>query len=323
MSIAVNLVTGFLGTGKTTAIRHLLRAHASAERWGVLVNEFGEVGVDGALLDGDGVAVQEVAGGCLCCVSAPAFATGLNRLIRQRRPDRILIEPSGLGHPAQVLATLTGPLYRDVLDVRATVCIMDARHLQSPRHREHPTFVDQIHLADVLVANKADLYSAIDLSAFEEFVWQLKPPKLAIGIVEYGRVDIDWLNVGRDSGRRAAFPESHAFLVDSEVETHAQDARHWILIEGTGDGYRRASWSISQRRPWRLAALRGVFSALGLERIKGVLHTDAGWMALNDDTWQDIRTPGDARSRLVLIDTAAIPARALDRSLRELDDGDD
>ena len=75
--IVVNLVTGFLGTGKTTTIRHLLHTHPDNERWAVLVNEFGEVGVDGALLDDTGVAVQEVAGGCLCCVAAPAFTTAI------------------------------------------------------------------------------------------------------------------------------------------------------------------------------------------------------------------------------------------------------
>ena len=150
-------------------MRHLLANHPADETWAVLVNEFGEVGVDGHLLAEQGVVVQEVAGGCLCCVAAPAFTTGLNRLIRQHRPDRILIEPSGLGHPAQVLETLSGPLYAGVLDVRATVCLMDARHLSSPRHREHPNFQDQIHLADVLVANKADLYAADDIAAFEDF----------------------------------------------------------------------------------------------------------------------------------------------------------
>lgn len=143
----------------------------------MLVNEFGEVGVDGALLAAQSVIVQEVAGGCLCCVAAPAFTTGLNRLIRQHRPDRILIEPSGLGHPAQVLDTLTGPLYGTVLEVRATLCLMDARHLASPRHREHPNFQDQIHLADVLIANKRDLYAAEDFNAFEQFAASLRPPK--------------------------------------------------------------------------------------------------------------------------------------------------
>ncbi|MGB5672041.1 MAG: GTP-binding protein, partial [Sedimenticolaceae bacterium] len=211
--IPVNLITGFLGVGKTTTVRHLLANHPADEKWAVLVNEFGEVGVDGHLLAEQGVVVQEVAGGCLCCVAAPAFTTGLNRVIRQHRPDRILIEPSGLGHPAQVLDTLSGPLYAGTLEVRATLCLMDARHLSSPRHREHPNFLDQIHLADVLVANKTDLYTADDIAAFEDFVDRLDPAKQKIGRVEHGSVDPTWLDLGRSQGRHAAFPEAHAFLI--------------------------------------------------------------------------------------------------------------
>ena len=105
MAIRTNLITGFLGVGKTTAVRHLLAHRPEGERWAVLVNEFGEIGVDGALLDDTGVAVTEVPGGCVCCVSSQAFTVGLNRLIREQRPERILIEPTGLGHPAQIIAT--------------------------------------------------------------------------------------------------------------------------------------------------------------------------------------------------------------------------
>ena len=106
-NIPANLVTGFLGVGKTTAIRNLLEQRPEIERWAVLVNEFGEIGVDGGLLADTGVALEEIPGGCLCCVSAQMFTVGLNRLIRQQDPDRILIEPTGLGHPAQIIRTLT------------------------------------------------------------------------------------------------------------------------------------------------------------------------------------------------------------------------
>ncbi|MDJ0740210.1 MAG: GTP-binding protein [Gammaproteobacteria bacterium] len=317
--IAVNLVTGFLGVGKTTAVRHLLARHPAGQRWAVLVNEFGEVGVDGTLLEQDGIAVHEVAGGCLCCVSAPAFTTGLNRLVRAHRPDRILIEPSGLGHPAQVLQTLTGPLYAGVLDVRATLCLLDARHLASPRHREHPNFQDQIHLADVLVANKADLYSDTERRAFEAFAAALDPPKQRLGLVEHGRLDPAWLDVGRDRGRRAAFPEAHAFLVDS-APTGDDDAQRsdWLLIEGHGDGYQRAGWLIRPRAAWPHAALRAWVAGLDVERKKGIVLTDAGWQAFNQDAWQATAAPPDGHCRIELIDAHAIDVGSVDHGLAAL-----
>lgn len=321
--IPVNLVTGFLGVGKTTAIRHLLARHPAQQRWAVLVNEFGEVGVDGALLDDPEVAVQEVAGGCLCCVAAPAFTTGLNRLIRRYRPDRILVEPSGLGHPAQVLATLTGPLYSGVLDVRATVCLVDARHLGSPRHREHPNFVDQIHLADVLVANKVDLYGAAERAAFESFAVGQSPPKQVVGWVEHGRLDPAWLDSGRDTGRRAAFPEAHAFLVESGAAEPAPEVGDWLLIEGSADGYFRAGWLMRQQRAWprnRIATLIGQIRA---ERSKAICLTESGWLAFNQDHTQTVTAPADGLARLELIDPAPLDSARIDALLRHLNSAAD
>jgi len=319
--IPVNLITGFLGVGKTTAVRHLLAMHPPDEKWAVLVNEFGEVGVDGALLAEPGVVVQEVAGGCLCCVAAPAFTTGLNRVIRQHRPDRILIEPSGLGHPAQVLDTLSGPLYAGTLEVRATVCMMDARHLSSPRHREHQNFQDQIHLSDVLVANKADLYTADDSQAFENFAAQITPAKEKIACVEQGMIDTAWLDLGRGDGRRAAFPEAHAFLVESGAARSpalGHNTGDWLLIEGGGDGYRRAGWIIRQDSPWSAQALESFIGRLSVERKKGLFLTDSGWLAINQTDWSPIAAPEDACSRLEVIDPGTLGTDIIDTDLRNL-----
>lgn len=291
----------------------------------MLVNEFGEVGVDGALLADQGVVVQEVAGGCLCCVAAPAFTTGLNRVIRQHRPDRILIEPSGLGHPAQVLQTLSGPLYAQVLEVRATVCLMDARHLASARHREHPNFQDQIHLADVLVANKSDLYQPQDHAAFEAFAAGLRPPKRKLACVVRGAVDPKWLDLGRSADRRAAFPEAHAFLVETAGPAHSthdeprpNDESDWLLIEGRGDGYHRAGWIIQQQRPWAVASLRALIDDLPVERKKGLFLTERGWLAVNQTDWVPIAAPSDGQTRLELIAAEPLDAVQIDGRLKEL-----
>jgi len=323
MRIPVNLIIGFLGVGKTTTVRHLLSHHPGEQRWAVLVNEFGEIGVDGALLADQGVVVQEVAGGCLCCVAAPAFTTGLNRVIRQHRPDRILIEPSGLGHPAQVLDTLSGPLYADVLELRATVCLVDARHLSSPRHREHPNFQDQIHLADVLLANKSELYSAADRRAFEEFAATLTPPKLRLGSVQHGQMDPAWLDLARATDRRAAFPEAHAFLIENASDTagaHTHNPLPWLLIEGGTDGYRRAGWIIDQDSAWPQQAIKALLDGLNIERYKGLFITQHGWQAVNQTQWSALAPPPDGRSRLELIDPDNIDSAAIDKALRALAD---
>ena len=110
--IPTNIITGFLGVGKTTAIQQLLKQKPAHETWGILVNEFGQIGIDGTLLSAftdtltdqtERIVVKEVPGGCLCCVAGLPMKMGLNMLISKAKPDRILIEPTGLGHLQQVI----------------------------------------------------------------------------------------------------------------------------------------------------------------------------------------------------------------------------
>jgi len=110
-AVPTNIVTGFLGVGKTTTILHLLKSKPAGERWAVLVNEFGEIGIDGSLIQGQhskemGVYIREVPGGCMCCTAGLPMQIALNQLLVSSRPDRLLIEPTGLGHPKEVLQTL-------------------------------------------------------------------------------------------------------------------------------------------------------------------------------------------------------------------------
>lgn len=324
MTIRTNLITGFLGVGKTTAVRHLLAHRPDGERWAVLVNEFGEIGVDGAFLDETGVAVAEVPGGCVCCVSSQAFTVGLNRLIRKQRPDRILIEPTGLGHPAQIIATLTGPFYRDVLDVRATVTLLDARHLASPRHREHPTWQDQVHLADVLVASKADLYGDAEREAYARFAAEQDPPKAKVAVVSHGALDPAWLDLPRHM-RQAAFPEAHAFLKihghghDHDHPHEAEHAGDWLMLEGRGDAHVSVGWRIAADKVFAAGRLKALVDGQAVDRVKGMLHTDAGWLAINRSgdggDWQPASERAD--NRLEIIHHAPLDAEALDRQLRD------
>ena len=91
-----NLITGFLGSGKTTSILHLLANKDPAEKWAVLVNEFGEVGIDGALLANSGALLKEIPGGCMCCVNGLPMQVGLNTLLRQGKPVNYIAKLSSI-----------------------------------------------------------------------------------------------------------------------------------------------------------------------------------------------------------------------------------
>lgn len=170
--IKVTLITGFLGAGKTTLIRQLLEKAPANEKWAVLVNEFGDIGLDSAFYSESGVAIKEVPGGCVCCATSAAFQQGLNQLIRQYNPDRIVIEPSGLGHPKQIIQKLRSDLYQDVLLLTGVFCVLDARNLQDERYTQHHMFNDQIESANGVVLSHVDKYQDEDVLLFRGLLWR-------------------------------------------------------------------------------------------------------------------------------------------------------
>ena len=105
----VHLFSGFLGTGKTTAIKSLLAQKPEHEKWVIIVNEFGEIGIDGAVLTEDNIPVAEISGGCLCCVAGPQMTVTVTKMLRENRPDRLIIEASGLAQAASGIDELSTP----------------------------------------------------------------------------------------------------------------------------------------------------------------------------------------------------------------------
>ncbi|MEN0062090.1 MAG: GTP-binding protein [Myxococcota bacterium] len=196
MKTPTTLFTGFLGVGKTTSILGAFAHRPPDGRWAVLVNEFGKVGIDGAILeDHDGLTVAEVAGGCICCSAGLALRTALVRLLREVRPDRLLIEPTGLAHPATVIDTLRSPGLREAVTVNAVIGLVNPRHCRSERHRESEPWQDQIRLADILLATHDDVVTDEDREAFQEIAQAQWPKKLVVDHIAHGAIDPAWLDM--------------------------------------------------------------------------------------------------------------------------------
>ena len=156
-NIPTHVIAGPLGAGKTSLIKHLLTQRPVGERWAVLINEFGQIGLDAALLtqDADGIALGEVAGGCLCCVNGAPFQIGLGRLLRKAKPDRLFIEPSGLGHPARLFEQLNEAPWVGVLSVQPCVLVLDAQSLAAGKPLPAAQ-QETLNSAGLLVLNKAE-----------------------------------------------------------------------------------------------------------------------------------------------------------------------
>ncbi len=295
------MVMGFLGAGKTTAILNLLKQKPADEKWAVLVNEFGQVGIDGAILAASGAIVREVAGGCLCCAVGLPFQVAVNRLLTEVKPDRLLIEPTGLGHPKRVLDMLAGGYFRTVLDVRASICLVDPRKLGDSRYTSHENFVDQIALSDVLVANKMDLADKTATQLFERWADGSCPPKAVVAQTVQGQLDVAWLNLTRNLERRASFPDAHQDrLIQTDEVTLTNKEQ---FKSNTADGYQSYGTVFPEHSCFDYGRLQGLLGQLEAERIKAVIATNKGWFIFNavDGVMTIVPCKPSANSRIEII----------------------
>ena len=237
-----NLITGFLGSGKTTSILHLLAHKDPNEKWAVLVNEFGEVGIDGALLADSGALLKEIPGGCMCCVNGLPMQVGLNTLLRQGKPDRLLIEPTGLGHPKQILDLLTAPVYEPWIDLRATLCILDPRLLLDEKSASNENFRDQLAAADIIVANKSDRATPESEQALERW-WQQNGGDRQLIHSEHGKIDGHLLDLPR---------RNLAELPASAAHSHQHSVKKGL-----------AALSLPEHQRWRRSLNKGIRPVAG------------------------------------------------------------
>ncbi|XOV78103.1 MAG: CobW family GTP-binding protein [Aestuariibacter sp.] len=309
-SIPTNIITGFLGVGKTTAILSLLKSKPESENWAILVNEFGEIGIDGGFMEGQqradsGVFIREVPGGCMCCTAGLPMQIALNQLLRSANPDRLLIEPTGLGHPKEVLQVLTSEHYREVLDIQKTVTLVDARKLTDPRYTKHDTFNQQIDIADIIVGNKLDLYKPADKARLAEFVIERKGQHVCIEFSEHGNLNPAIL-VG-DSQIAASLtmqgPHHHHPQKSTNINDKAIPECGYLKVENNGEGYNSVGWRFSPVKVFDRNKLLALFASLNAERMKAVMITSEGVFGYNlvDDGLTEVELDDCQESRIEII----------------------
>lgn len=296
-NIPTHLIAGPLGAGKTSLIRHLLAQRPANERWAVLINEFGLIGLDAALLttDDDGIALGEVAGGCLCCVNGVPFQVGLSRLLRQAKPDRLLIEPSGLGHPLQLLAQLREAPWTDVLAVQQPVLVLDALAAGAVLPDSQQATLSS---AGLLLLNKAETLDA----ATKARIQALLParPLLWTSQGALALAQLPGFSAQADSGGTLdGLPAGTAPLAQLWRSPGEPICQVQQQAEGWSIGWR---WHPSQQ--FELLRMQQWLSSLPWRRAKLVLHTNAGWLSANalDGQalhWQNSEWRKDSRLELI------------------------
>ncbi len=174
--VATWLVSGFLGAGKTTFILDQLQRKGAGIA--VLVNEFGELGIDGALIrEKGGIDVVEMPGGCICCSQKDGVAESIRLIASQLKPKLLLVEPSGIAETSELIGLLAAPALAEVIRLDAAITVVDAETFLEYSEPElfGTFFLDQILHADLVLVNKTDLVDADQLSAVERRIAEIAP----------------------------------------------------------------------------------------------------------------------------------------------------
>lgn len=314
-AVPTNIITGFLGVGKTTAILNLLKNKPQQERWAILVNEFGEIGIDGERIaashqEQSGVYIREIPGGCMCCVSGLPFHIALNMLLTKAKPDRLLIEPSGLGHPKEVLASLHAEHYQNVLRVNATLTMVDARKIYDVRYTNHTTFNQQLEVADILIANKSDQYQEGDYDALADYLaaderFHNKP----LYATAHGEIPLAYLSHASTwpSGERQQPGErvSSLFRQNSPQLHHQQKIPECGFMTGKNDseGVVCVGWRFSSEWRFNREKLFSLLSGVNARRIKAIFIANDGVYGYNmaDNVLTEIALDDAQESRIEFI----------------------
>jgi G3E family GTPase len=307
-AIPTNIITGFLGVGKTSTILHLLESKPSDERWAVLVNEFGEIGVDGSLFQGQHsekqqVYIREVPGGCMCCAAGLPMQIALNQLLARARPHRLLIEPTGLGHPIEVMEVLTADYYREVLSIEKIVTLVDARKLDDARYTEHQTFNQQIAIADIIVGNKQDLYQAGHKTQLEGYAKIKASPETKIFFAEQGKISINLLQGATALSVHSHHQHHQKNTTDNNLNDEAIPGCGYIKAVNQGEGFHSVGWRFEPTKVFNYNKLFSFLNGIVAERMKAVFITENGIYGYNltSDTLTEIELDDCMESRIEII----------------------
>jgi cobalamin biosynthesis protein CobW len=335
--VPCTIVTGFLGAGKTTLIRHIL-ANAQGRRLAVIVNEFGDVGIDGEILKGCGNAacpednIVELANGCLCCTVADEFVPALDAILAKDGVEHIVIETSGLALPKPLVQAFHWPAIKSRVTVDSVVVVVDGAALADGRvahdlnalkqqraadstlvHDDpvEEVFEDQIACADLVVLNKRDLLDDAGLEKARQAIAAALPRRVNVVAATDGKVD-EALLLGLGVGTEDDI-ENRRTRHDAELEHDHDDFDSFVVPLGEIDEPAALAARVSA-----LAEQFGVLRVKGFAAVAGKplrLLLQAVGKRVNHQYDRPWAASQPREGRLVVIGLKGIDRAAISRAL--------
>lgn len=259
----------------------------------------------------------------MCCVNGLPMQVGLNTLLRQGKPDRLLIEPTGLGHPKQILDLLTAPVYEPWIDLRATLCILDPRLLLDEKSASNENFRDQLAAADIIVANKSDRATPESEQALQRW-WQQNGGDRQLIHSEHGKIDGHLLDLPRRNLAElpASAAHSHHHSVKKGLAALSlPEHQRWRRSLNSGQGYQACGWIFDADTVFDTIGILEWARLASVERVKGVLRIPEGLVRINrqgDDLHIETQNIAPPDSRIELISSSEADWNALQSALLKL-----
>ena len=271
----IDIFSGFLGAGKTTLIRKLIAEGYKNEKLVLIENEFGEIAIDGGFLKDAGVQITEMNSGCICCTLVGDFTKALKKVMEEYAPDRIIIEPSGVGKLSDVAHAVEQV---EGTHIGAKVTVVDAGKCRMYMRNFGEFFNDQVENADLIVMSRTDTASAEKILAATELLKQLN--------AKAGLISTPWDKL---SGEQIVEAMEHNALHE-ELEHMEHEHHHEHDHDHEHHHHHHAdevftSWGMETPRKFTESALRGILSALEDEAKYGVILRAKGIVDAEDGDW--------------------------------------
>jgi len=219
------LLSGFLGSGKTTLLKRILGWETDLAGTVVVVNEFGEVGIDGALLKDSGSDIVELTSGCICCTLTADLKRSMAKLWERFRPKRILIESSGVADPTSISKALTEPGLRANMTLKKIITVLDADFWEA-REAFGPLFYNQLEMADLILLNKIDLLETEKVPIFLSEIHATIPDSQVVPTIRC-QVDPETLWTAPKSKLEVIKPMDFFKI---QLDRHSVDAANYVTF---------------------------------------------------------------------------------------------
>ena len=301
----IDIISVFLGAGKTTLIKNLIAEGLQAEKLVLIENEFGEIGIDGGFLQDAGIEIREMNSGCICCSLVGDFSEALKKVLAQYAPDRIIIEPSGVGKLSDVIKAVQAVQAEATLEMNSYTTVVDAQKCKMYMKNFKEFFNNQIAYANTIVLSRTQM---MEEKALEAVVHELKHVNEQAHVIttpweELNGEDILAVMNGSCQLEKELMEKEHICSVcghqHEEHEHHHDHAHHHEEGCSCGCDHEHhdhdhhhhhadevfSSWGKETPRTYERDELEAILKQLNEEERYGKVLRAKGMVKSNDDTW--------------------------------------